>query len=165
MIRPVAIAQALSPRVLFLLIRCSCHGPVGEAGRGANSIRQALALHFAGTWGNHEGSMLLGYVDLPSRVRTLLHFERRLPSGLCSLPLQAQVRLSLGFYASFCSPQIPERLNPRRRGERPNFASGSGPGLPNQPFPPHTPHPPPPPPPPQPPILSAVVAFSFAVGP
>ena len=53
----------------------------------------------AGTWGNHEGSMLLWVTILGLAGATIALFERRLRADTKVATLAAQAAIALGFYA------------------------------------------------------------------
>jgi len=68
---------------------------------------------FAGTWGNHEGSMLLWVTVLASCGAVVAVLERRLDERTLVLSLAAQAALSLGFFAFLIAASNPfERLDP-----------------------------------------------------
>ena len=58
-----------------------------------------LLYRFAGTWGNHEGSMLLWVSVLALAGLAVALFERRLDRRTLSFTLGAQGALALGFFA------------------------------------------------------------------
>ena len=67
----------------------------------------------AGTWGNHEGSMLLWVTVLASCGTVVALFERRLGERTLVLSLAAQAALALGFFAFLLAASNPfERLSP-----------------------------------------------------
>ena len=64
-----------------------------------------------GTWGNHEGSMLLWVAVLALSGGLLAYFERRLPEKTMSATLGVQGFVALGFYAFLILSSNPfERL-------------------------------------------------------
>ncbi|MCF2514263.1 heme lyase CcmF/NrfE family subunit [Sphingomonas sp. G124] len=68
---------------------------------------------FAGTWGNHEGSMLLWVAVLAVAGAIVALFERRLGERTLSAALGAQAALALGFFAFLLFASNPfERLSP-----------------------------------------------------
>ncbi|MDQ3077569.1 MAG: heme lyase CcmF/NrfE family subunit [Pseudomonadota bacterium] len=68
---------------------------------------------FAGTWGNHEGSMLLWVTVLALAGAVVALFERRLDERTLGVSLGAQAALALGFFAFLLAASNPfERLNP-----------------------------------------------------
>src|SRR3546814_11085241 len=54
---------------------------------------------FAGTWGNHEGSMLLWVTVMGVAGAAVALFERALRRGTHMANLGGQAAISLGFYA------------------------------------------------------------------
>ncbi len=88
---------------------------IAEAGLAALWLAAALSLlqlvaanshsmkpwvyRFAGTWGNHEGSMLLWVTVLTVAGAALALLERRLPERSLHAALGAQAALALGFFA------------------------------------------------------------------
>lgn len=76
---------------------------------------------FAGTWGNHEGSMLLWVTILAIGGATVALFERALDKRTKAATLAAQGAIALGFYAFLLLSSNPfARINP---------APGDGQGL------------------------------------
>ncbi|MEQ1538301.1 MAG: heme lyase CcmF/NrfE family subunit [Sphingorhabdus sp.] len=68
---------------------------------------------FAGTWGNHEGSMLLWVTILAIGGATIALFERALEPRTKTATLAAQGAISLGFYAFLLFSSNPfARINP-----------------------------------------------------
>jgi cytochrome c-type biogenesis protein CcmF len=68
---------------------------------------------FAGTWGNHEGSMLLWVTVLAVAGACIALFERRLNERTLVATLAAQAAIGLGFYAFLLFASNPfERLIP-----------------------------------------------------
>ncbi len=68
---------------------------------------------FAGTWGNHEGSMLLWVTVLALAGAVVALFERQLDERTLSASLGAQAALALGFFAFLLFASNPfERLAP-----------------------------------------------------
>jgi len=68
---------------------------------------------FAGTWGNHEGSMLLWVTVLALAGAVVALFERRLEERTLGMSLAAQAALSLGFFAFLLAASNPfERFDP-----------------------------------------------------
>ncbi|HZF97423.1 MAG TPA: heme lyase CcmF/NrfE family subunit, partial [Pseudoxanthomonas sp.] len=67
----------------------------------------------AGTWGNHEGSMLLWVTILGLAGGAVALLERRLPERTLIATLAAQAAIAIGFYAFLLFASNPfERLNP-----------------------------------------------------
>ena len=68
---------------------------------------------FAGTWGNHEGSMLLWVTVLAVAGGAVALFERRLSERTLIATLAAQAAMALGFYAFLLIASNPfARLDP-----------------------------------------------------
>ncbi|RYE00493.1 MAG: heme lyase CcmF/NrfE family subunit, partial [Sphingomonadales bacterium] len=68
---------------------------------------------FAGTWGNHEGSMLMWVAILALSGGLVALFERRLNERTLIATLAAQAAIGLGFYAFLLFASNPfARLNP-----------------------------------------------------
>ena len=68
---------------------------------------------FAGTWGNHEGSMLLWVTVLAIAGAVVALFERQLDERALGASLAAQATLALGFFAFLLFASNPfERLDP-----------------------------------------------------
>ncbi len=68
---------------------------------------------FAGTWGNHEGSMLLWVTILAIGGATIALFERALEARTKTATLAAQGAIALGFYAFLLFSSNPfSRINP-----------------------------------------------------
>src|SRR5687767_976518 len=68
---------------------------------------------FAGTWGNHEGSMLLWVTVLAIAGAVVALFERHLDEPTLGASLAAQAALALGFFAFLLFASNPfERLSP-----------------------------------------------------
>jgi len=67
----------------------------------------------AGTWGNHEGSMLLWVTILSLAGAAISLFERRIDARTMSATLAAQSFIALGFFAFLLFASNPfERINP-----------------------------------------------------
>jgi cytochrome c-type biogenesis protein CcmF len=76
-------------------------------------IDKPLIFKLAGTWGNHEGSMLLWVTVLTMAGAAIALFEKRLDKETLSATLFAQSLLALGFFAFLLFSSNPfERLNP-----------------------------------------------------
>jgi cytochrome c-type biogenesis protein CcmF len=68
---------------------------------------------FAGTWGNHEGSMLLWVAILAIGGAAVALLERRIREDTLIATLAAQAAIGIGFYAFLLFASNPfERLNP-----------------------------------------------------
>ncbi len=98
---PVAVAQgALTLFAFAMLIWLFLRTDLSVRLVAANS--HSLKPWFykvAGTWGNHEGSMLLWVTVLAVAGAALALFERRLPDKALQATLGAQAALALGFFA------------------------------------------------------------------
>ena len=85
----------------------------------ANShAMKPLVFKIAGTWGNHEGSMLLWVTVMALGGALIASIERRLPERTMQATLAAQGFVALGFYAFLLLSSNPfERLpNPPAEG-------------------------------------------------
>jgi cytochrome c-type biogenesis protein CcmF len=68
---------------------------------------------FAGTWGNHEGSMLLWVAVLGVAGAAVALFERKVQPRMLTATLMTQAIIALGFYAFLLFSSNPfERLDP-----------------------------------------------------
>ncbi len=114
-IRPVAVAQGLFVTLSFLLL-------IWLFVRSDMSVRlvvmnsasvKPLLYKFAGTWGNHEGSMLLWVTVMGLAGAFIALFERSLQNKTLVATLAAQAFISLGFYAFLLVSSNPfERMFP-----------------------------------------------------
>ncbi|MDQ3139562.1 MAG: heme lyase CcmF/NrfE family subunit [Pseudomonadota bacterium] len=114
-VRPVAIAQAVLAALAFLLlIQLFLATDLSVKLVAANSHSEKPWIYkLAGTWGNHEGSMLLWVTVLAAGGATVAAFERRLPDRTLIATLAAQAAIGLGFYAFLLFSSNPfERLSP-----------------------------------------------------
>src|SRR5690606_22994825 len=114
-VRPLAIVQALLALIAFCaLIALFLRSDVSVALVAANSHSAKPWLYkFAGTWGNHEGSMLLWVMVLSLSGGALALFERRVSEPMMIASLGAQAGLALGFYAFLLVASNPfARLDP-----------------------------------------------------
>lgn len=100
-VRPVAAVQGLLAALSFLiLIWLFLRTDLSVQLVAANSHSAKPWLYkFAGTWGNHEGSMLLWVTVLAVAGAFVALFERRLPQKTLTATLAAQAAIGLGFYA------------------------------------------------------------------
>src|SRR3546814_2213335 len=64
-----------------------------------SNILKPMIFKIAGTWGNHEGSMLLWLMILSLSGGLIAIFEKRLREDTLIATLAAQAALSLGFFA------------------------------------------------------------------
>nr|MDP8994910.1 heme lyase CcmF/NrfE family subunit [Pseudomonadota bacterium] len=112
-VRPVAVAQAAMAALSFLaLIQLFLRTDLSVALVAANSHSMKPGLYkFSGTWGNHEGSMLLWVTVLALAGAAVALLERRLPRRTLIATLAAQAAIALGFYAFLLFASNPfERL-------------------------------------------------------
>jgi cytochrome c-type biogenesis protein CcmF len=114
-IRPVAVAQAVLVGASFLLlIRLFLRTDLSVAlvARNSHSMKPWI-YKFAGTWGNHEGSMLLWVTVLAVAGGAVALLERRLRERTLIATLAAQAAIGLGFYVFLLFASNPfERLVP-----------------------------------------------------
>ena len=114
-VRPVAIAQAVMVGLAFLiLIQLFLRTDLSVKLVAANSHSAKPWLYkFAGTWGNHEGSMLLWVTILGVAGAAVALLDRRINERTLIATLAAQAAIGLGFYAFLLFASNPfERLNP-----------------------------------------------------
>jgi len=100
-IQPVAVVQAVLVSVAFAcLIAVFVRSDMSVLLVAANSHSAKPMLYkIAGTWGNHEGSMLLWVTILGLAGATIALFERQLRADTRVATLAAQGAIALGFYA------------------------------------------------------------------
>ena len=114
-VRPVAVAQGLLALFAFvLLIWLFWMSDMSVKLVAANShSAKPLLYKIAGTWGNHEGSMLLWVTILGAAGALVAIFERRISERMLRATLAAQAAIGLGFYAFLLFSSNPfERLAP-----------------------------------------------------
>jgi cytochrome c-type biogenesis protein CcmF len=114
-VRPVAVAQAVLTLLAFiLLIVLFLQVDLSVALVAANDHSAKPWLYkFAGTWGNHEGSMLMWVTILAVAGAGVALLERRLEERTLIATLAAQALISLGFYAFLLFASNPfARLDP-----------------------------------------------------
>jgi cytochrome c-type biogenesis protein CcmF len=112
---PVAVAQATLTGVAFLcLIIVFLHSDMSVMLVATDSHSAKPWLYkVSGTWGNHEGSMLLWVTILGIGSATVALFERALDKRTKTATLAAQGAIALGFYAFLLLSSNPfARLNP-----------------------------------------------------
>ncbi len=100
-VRPVAVIQGALVTLSFLALVwlfCVTDLSVALVAKNSHSAKPWL-YKFAGTWGNHEGSMLLWVMVMGLAGAFLALLERRLPERTMLATLFAQAFVSLGFYA------------------------------------------------------------------
>jgi cytochrome c-type biogenesis protein CcmF len=115
MVRPVAVAQgALCAGAFSCLLWLFWTTDLSVLLVASNShIDKPAIFKLAGTWGNHEGSMLLWVTVLAIAGAAIALFEKRLDTNTLSATLMAQGLLALGFFAFLLFASNPfERLNP-----------------------------------------------------
>lgn len=119
-VRPVAVVQGLLCVVSFIaLIVLFCETDLSVKLVAANShSAKPFIYKLAGTWGNHEGSMLLWVSVMSLSGGFLALVERRLPERTMLATLAGQAFVSLGFYAFLLISSNPfERLpEPAKEG-------------------------------------------------
>ena len=114
-IRPVAIAQGVLVTISFLLlIWLFARSDMSVKLVVANSASvKPMVYKIAGTWGNHEGSMLLWVMIMGLAGACIGFFERNLKLRTLVTTLAAQAFISLGFYAFLLISSNPfERMSP-----------------------------------------------------
>jgi cytochrome c-type biogenesis protein CcmF len=114
-VRPVAIVQGfLAAAALFALIWCFVETDLSVKLVAENShSAKPLIYKIAGTWGNHEGSMLLWVTVMGLGGAFVAAVERRLPEPTMLATLAGQAFVSLGFYAFLLLASNPfTRLSP-----------------------------------------------------
>ena len=99
--RPVAVGQGMLTAIAFsLLITLFLRSDMSVLLVAMNSHSAKPWLYkFAGTWGNHEGSMLLWVTVMGVAGGAVALFERALRRDTHMATLGAQATISLGFYA------------------------------------------------------------------
>jgi cytochrome c-type biogenesis protein CcmF len=115
LVKPVAVAQGLLCVISFFSLMWLFYvTDLSVLLVASNShIDKPMIFKIAGTWGNHEGSMLLWVTVLTLSGAAIALFEKRLDSATLSATLFAQALLSLGFFAFLLFSSNPfERLNP-----------------------------------------------------
>ena len=99
-VRPVAVVQGvLAAAALGVLIWCFVETDLSVKLVAENShSAKPLIYKIAGTWGNHEGSMLLWVTVMGLGGAFVALVERRLPENTMLATLAGQAFVSLGFY-------------------------------------------------------------------
>ena len=111
--RPAAIVQAcLAVLAFFLLLYSFAVTDLSIKLVATNShSMKPLIYKLTGTWGNHEGSMLLWVGVMAASGGLLAAFEKRLPERTMGATLAVQGFVALGFYAFLLLSSNPfERL-------------------------------------------------------
>jgi cytochrome c-type biogenesis protein CcmF len=114
-VRPVAVVQGLLAAIAFaMLIWLFLRTDLSVELVAMNSHSAKPWLYkFAGTWGNHEGSMLLWVAILAVSGGLVAIFERSLKEKTLIATLAAQAAIGLGFYAFLLFASNPfARLSP-----------------------------------------------------
>jgi len=114
-VRSVALVQALLAAFSFgALILLFLRTDLSVSLVVANShVAKPWLYKFAGTWGNHEGSMLMWVTILGLAGGAVALFERRLGDRTLIATLAAQATIGLGFYAFLLFASNPfDRMNP-----------------------------------------------------
>ena len=114
-VRPIALVQAVLTALAFaLLIWLFVTVDLSVKLVADNDAStKPLLYKFAGTWGNHEGSMLMWVTILAVAGGAVALFERRLNERTLIATLAAQASIALGFYAFLLFASNPfARLNP-----------------------------------------------------
>ena len=98
---PVALVQAGLVSIAFAaLLACFMRSDMSVRLVAANSHSlKPMIYKVAGTWGNHEGSMLLWVTILALAGATVALFENKLRADTKLATLAAQGAIALGFYA------------------------------------------------------------------
>jgi cytochrome c-type biogenesis protein CcmF len=115
LLRFAAVLQAQCVLSAFLaLIWCFLNTDLSVRIVAENShIAKPLIYKIAGTWGNHEGSMLLWVSLLATGSAAIALWEKRLEVPMFKAVLGTQAALSLGFYGFLLFASNPfARLNP-----------------------------------------------------
>jgi cytochrome c-type biogenesis protein CcmF len=100
-VRPVAVAQGLMVALAFaalVTLFVTTDLSVKLVAENSHSAKP-LIFKIAGTWGNHEGSMLLWVTIMSLAGAFVALVERRLAENTLLATLAAQAFVSLGFYA------------------------------------------------------------------
>ncbi|MBW8784200.1 MAG: heme lyase CcmF/NrfE family subunit [Novosphingobium sp.] len=114
-VRPVAVVQGALALLAFLSLMAlfaTTDLSVKLVAENSHSAKP-LIYKLAGTWGNHEGSMLLWVTVMGVAGAFVALVERRLPEPTMLATLAGQAFVSLGFYAFLLLASNPfERLSP-----------------------------------------------------
>ena len=114
-VRTVAVVQGgFVVASFWLLILCFVRSDMSVALVAENSHSMKPMLYkFAGTWGNHEGSMLLWVAVLGFAGAAVAILEHRIRERTLAATLMAQAAISFGFYAFLLFSSNPfARLSP-----------------------------------------------------
>lgn len=111
--RPAAVVQALLAVLAFVMLLWAfmiTDLSIKLVATNSHSMKP-LIYKITGTWGNHEGSMLLWVGVLALSGGLLAAFEKRLPENTMGATLAVQGFVALGFYAFLLLSSNPfERL-------------------------------------------------------
>ncbi len=111
--RPAAVVQAFLAMLAFIMLLwafATTDLSLKLVAANSHSMKP-LIYKLTGTWGNHEGSMLLWVGVLALSGGLLAAFERRLPERTMGATLAVQGFVALGFYAFLLLSSNPfERL-------------------------------------------------------
>ncbi|WP_027443113.1 heme lyase CcmF/NrfE family subunit [Erythrobacter cryptus] len=111
--RPAAVVQALLASLAFAMLLYAfavTDLSIKLVATNSHSMKPFI-YKLTGTWGNHEGSMLLWVTVLAVSGGLLAAFERRLPERTLGATLAVQGFVALGFYAFLLLSSNPfERL-------------------------------------------------------
>ncbi|WP_206238963.1 heme lyase CcmF/NrfE family subunit [Novosphingobium terrae] len=114
-VRPVAVVQGVLAAAAFaslIWLFVQTDTSVKLVAENSHSAKP-LIYKIAGTWGNHEGSMLLWVTVMGLAGGFVALVERRLPERTMMATLAGQAFVSLGFYAFLLFASNPfQRLNP-----------------------------------------------------
>src|SRR6195952_4259072 len=114
-VRPAAVVQGVLAALAFLalvIVFCQTDLSVKLVAMNSHSAKPFI-FKLAGTWGNHEGSMLLWVTVMGLAGGFVALVERRLPERTMLATLAGQAFVSLGFYAFLLIASNPfERLSP-----------------------------------------------------
>jgi cytochrome c-type biogenesis protein CcmF len=100
-VRPIAVVQGVLVALAFallILVFLRSDMSVALVVENSNSAKPWL-YKFAGTWGNHEGSMLMWVTILGAGGAAVALLEHRLDRRTTIATLAAQAAIGLGFYA------------------------------------------------------------------
>lgn len=113
--KPVAVAQGFLCLISFAALMWLFYTTdLSVLLVASNShVDKPVIFKLAGTWGNHEGSMLLWVTVLSLAGAAIALFEKRLDRETTLATLTTQALLALGFFAFLLFSSNPfERLNP-----------------------------------------------------
>jgi cytochrome c-type biogenesis protein CcmF len=115
LVRPAAMLQAVLCAIAFFVLMWLFAVTDLSVALVANNSHSDKPMIFklAGTWGNHEGSMLLWITVMALAGGAIALVERRMPERTMFATMGAQAFVALGFYAFLLFSSNPfERLNP-----------------------------------------------------